>query len=206
MRSRRLTEPPRPCGAGVRVCGRGRISCLRARPKDGARLAAFRSPLGNLRASAYKLVSFPTLAGRGAGVRVCGRGRISCLRARPKDGARLAAFRSPLGNLRASAYKLVSFPALAGRGGSVSRRDHSRLPRNRTHLSGGTKPVKPHQAKRQPLFGRGGLGERRFSQRSGLSPSISLQNVSSGGSPGEGLLFREAASPGVSPRSIKEFL
>ena len=28
------------------------------------------------------------------------------------------------------------------------------------------------QAKRQPLFGRGGLGERRFSQRSGLSPRI----------------------------------
>ena len=26
---------------------------------------------------------------------------------------------------------------------------------------------------RQPLFGRGGLGERRFSQRSGLSPRIS---------------------------------
>ena len=30
-----------------------------------------------------------------------------------------------------------------------------------------------HQLKRQPLFGRGGLGERRFSQRSGLSPRIS---------------------------------
>ena len=28
--------------------------------------------------------------------------------------------------------------------------------------------------KRQPLFGRGGLGERRFSQRSGLSPSVPL--------------------------------
>ena len=29
-------------------------------------------------------------------------------------------------------------------------------------------------AKRQPLFGRGGLGERRFSLRSGLSPSVPL--------------------------------
>ena len=28
----------------------------------------------------------------------------------------------------------------------------------------------------QPLFGRGGLGERRFSQRSGLSPRISLHH------------------------------
>jgi hypothetical protein len=60
-----------------------------------------------------------------------------------------------------------------GRGGSVSRRDHSQAYR---------RPPPPHrrnqinrivQAKRQPLFGRGGLGERRFSQRSGLSPRIS---------------------------------
>ena len=33
---------------GFRLCGGG-ISCLRARPKDGARLAASRSPFGNLR-------------------------------------------------------------------------------------------------------------------------------------------------------------
>ena len=107
VRSRRLTEPPRPCGAGVRVCGRGRISCLRARPKDGARLAAFRSPFGNLRASAYKLVSFPTLAGRGAGVRVCGRGRS--LGEFRLCGGDQRAFRSPFGNLRLPLMSLYRF-------------------------------------------------------------------------------------------------
>ena len=49
---------------------------------------------------------------------------------------------------------------------------------------------------RQPLFGRRGLGRRGFSQRSRLLPRISPR-ISSGGGPGEGLLYREAASPGV---------
>ncbi len=34
-----------------------------------------------------------------------------------------------------------------------------------------------NQAYSQPLFGRGGLGERRFSQRSGLSPRNSLPRI-----------------------------
>ena len=46
------------------------------------------------------------------------------------------------------------------RGRGFSQR--SRLPR-----------IPPHVSYSQPLFGRGGLGERRFSQRSGLSPSVS---------------------------------
>ena len=37
-------------------------------------------------------------------------------------------------------------------------------PHRRNHLR------RNNPAKRQPLFGRGGQGERRFSQRSGLSP------------------------------------
>ena len=47
--AKRMTAPSaeRAFGEGS-VCGRG-ISCLRARPKDGARLAALRSPFGNLR-------------------------------------------------------------------------------------------------------------------------------------------------------------
>ena len=48
--------------------------------------------------------------------------------------------------------------------------------------------------KRQPLFGRGGLGERRFSQRSGLSPSVSPTSSLGEGARGRGLLFREAPS------------
>ena len=39
--------------------------------------------------------------------------------------------------------------------------------------SGGTKPEATYPAQRQTLFGRRGLGERRFSQRSGLSPRVS---------------------------------
>ena len=43
--------------------------------------------------------------------------------------------RHPFGPL---ALGLVPYPALAGRGGSVSRRDHNKAYRRRTHLSGGT--------------------------------------------------------------------
>ena len=89
-----------------------------------------------------------------------------------------------------------SFPAPHGRGGSVSRRDHNQAYRRSTQLTGGTnyaeatnsnasrssggsaregllseKPPPSHILVFVILFGRGGLGERRFSQRSGLSPS-----------------------------------
>ncbi len=89
-------------------------------------------------------------------------------------------------------------------------------------------PCRSAQPKRQPLFGRGGLGERRFSQRSGLSPRIStpkslregargrgfsqrsrlprkfrmspISSYSSGeGGWGRGASLREAASPPESP-------
>ena len=65
------------------------------------------------------------------------------------------------------------YPTLAGRGGSVSRRDHNQAYRRpRPPLRRNQIRRTPH-LKRQPLFGRGGLGERRFSQRSGLSPRVS---------------------------------
>ena len=57
-----------------------------------------------------------------------------------------------------------------GRGGSVSRRDHTQASRRPHLLSGGTNYAEIYPAKRQPLFERGGLWKRRFSQRSGLSP------------------------------------
>ncbi len=63
-----------------------------------------------------------------------------------------------------------SVPKLAGRGGSVSRRDHSPKTRKRAQRRMGAQVCSKSQAYSQPLFGRGGLGERRFSQRSGLSP------------------------------------
>ncbi len=78
--------------------------------------------------------------------------------------------RHPFGLLT---LQLGRTPTLAGRGGSVSRRDHGQAYRRHAQLAGGTKSAEATQPKRQPLFGRGGLGERRFSQRSGLSPRIS---------------------------------
>ena len=79
-------------------------------------------------------------------------------------------------------------PALQGRGGSVSRRDHNQAYRRSTQLTGGTnyaeatnlnasrssggsaregllseKPPPSHILVFVILFGRGGLGERRFS-------------------------------------------
>ena len=49
---------------------------------------------------------------------------------------------------------------------TICRKPHPTCKRNQARI---TAP-----AKRQPFFGRGGLGERRFSLRSGLSPSVPL--------------------------------
>ena len=62
------------------------------------------------------------------------------------------------------------WPTLAGRGGSVSRRDHNQLAENRAHLTGGTKPKETPPPKRQPLFGREGSGGRGASLREAASP------------------------------------
>ncbi len=53
-----------------------------------------------------------------------------------------------------------------------------------------------NQLQRQPLFGREGSGgERRFSQRSGLSPQNLPTISSSEGGPGEGLLAKKPPPP-----------
>ncbi len=98
---------------------------------------------------------------------------ISCLRARPKDGTRLAALRSPFGNLRGVTYKLVSYPTLAGRGGSVSRRDHNQAAGNRPPTHSGI------------LYGRKTNSNRSYSSGEGVW--------------GRGASLREAASPPASP-------
>ena len=56
----------------------------------------------------------------------------------------------------------VSF-MLAGRGGSVSRRDHNPKNKKTRPRIMGAQAIRKAQAYSQPLFGRGGLGERRFS-------------------------------------------
>ena len=64
----------------------------------------------------------------------------------------------------------VPSPAPQGRGGSVSRRDHSPAARNRFSPLRRDQLCRSSQLKRQPLFGRRGLGRRGFSQRSRLLP------------------------------------
>ena len=91
------------------------------------------------------------------------------------------------------------------RGGSVSRRGHAQHAGNRAQLAGGNTPKRTAPAKRHPLFGRGGLGERRFSQRSGLSPRISQSKQSlRKGARGRGLLYREA--PSLAKKILSEVL
>ena len=53
-------------------------------------------------------------------------------------------------------------PTPHGRGGSVSRRDLNQLAKIAPTSQGRT-VCRSHQLEPQPLFGRGGLGERRFS-------------------------------------------
>ena len=144
--SRRLTEPPRPCGGGdgtLRPPGAGtspfRGGFVRRRPKGS----------------------------------LCGGSLLVCL------------------------SSLIRSPALAGRGGSVSRRDPNQAAGNCPPPFRRNQASRSPHAKRQPLFGRGGLGERRFSQRSGLSPRISPPQISSGGSAREGASLKEKPLPRI---------
>ena len=67
-------------------------------------------------------------------------------------------------------FELVSYPTLAGRGGSVSRRDHYQVYRKIPPLSGGTNSDESYPVQRQPLFGREGSGGRGASLREAASP------------------------------------
>ena len=106
---------------------------------------------------------------------------ISCLRARPKGFAIALWKPSP------PAYKLVSYPALVGRGGSVSRRDHNRAARNRAQLTGATCPEKrvnsnPSYSSGEGVWGRGASLREAASPPESPSPhdSISLNSFNKG--------------------------
>ena len=93
------------------------------------------------------------------------------------------AFRSPFGNLRAPTYKQYQNQTSAGRGGSVSRRDHNQAAWNRAHLAGGTKPKETYPAKRQPLFGRereGGASLREAASLATLTFDFSSLRIAAG--------------------------
>ena len=138
------------------------------------------------------ILSQPTVdcsfRGRSQGSRVCGRG-ISPLRRRPKDGARLAALQSPFGNLRP-----LRGQSLAGRGGSVSRRDHNQVYRRRATFQAEATEKKCRNPNASRSSGKRGLGgEALLSEKRPLPqrlPHTSLRK----GARGRVLLFREAPS------------
>ena len=92
----------------------------------------------------------------------------------------------------------IRSPLLAGRGGSVSRRDLTQAYRRHAQRTGGTKPEEtvPRQTP-TALRERGVWGERRFSQRSGLSPQFGPPHHVSwgGGSAREGASLSEKPPP-----------
>ena len=119
---------------------------------------------------------------------------ISYLRARLKDGARLAALRSPFGDLRLIALLTIWYPTLAGRGGSVSRCDHNQAAGNRTQRSGGTtyaEVPKPNASRSsgEGVWGRGAsLREAASPPESPPPPSLAER------ARGRGLFYRKGPS------------
>ena len=79
------------------------------------------------------------------------------------------AFRSPPLPLRPPAYRLVSGQTSAGRGGSVSRRDHNQVYRRHAQLTGGTKSEEPRMPNANRSSGEGVRG-RGASLREAASP------------------------------------
>ena len=176
LRSRRLTEPPRPCGVGDEPL----------RPPT-AGTSPFRGGFAWRRAPKAPPSAEACEEWRRSRHRSLFRARWERLKGlcdRPLE----TFARSPLPTIR--------YPTLAGRGGSVSRRDHNPAAGTRAHLSGGTKPEEAYQPRTPAaLRERGVWGERRFSQRSRLSPQnlphpTSLEE----GARGRGLFFRKGPS------------
>ena len=111
------------------------VSPLRRRPK-GFPIALWK-PSGSFfwRCSLSNIG--PRLWTRGAYPQSCAL-RMTAPSAEGAEGFRACrrgagAFRSPPPPLRAPSYRLVSFLTLAGRGGSVSRRDHNQVRENRPY-------------------------------------------------------------------------
>ncbi len=121
------------------------------------------------------------------GGRVCGRGRgVSSVMCFAHDSSFCGRSRggiSPLRRrgggfpiapppLRSRTYKLVLCPTLAGRGGSVSRRDHNQAYRRRAQLSGGTNSAETTPPNASRSSGEGVWG-RGASLREAASPPAS---------------------------------
>ena len=96
-------------------------------------------------------------------------------------------------------FQLGRVPTLAGRGGSVSRRDHNQAYRRRAHLSGGTTYAEATPPNASRSSGEGVWG-RGASLREAASPPESPHRKSlREGARGRGLLYREASSLAYQP-------
>ncbi len=143
------------------------------------------------------------------GGRVCGRGRgvssVMCFAhdssfcGRSRGGFRLCggeagAFRSPPPPLRSRTYKLVLCPTLAGRGGSVSRRDHNQATGNRVHLTGGTTYAEATPPNASCSSGEGVWGEALLSEKRPLPQNLSNHSLFGREREGGGFSARKAPS------------
>ena len=132
--SRRLTEPPRPCGMGRRTpppAIGGHLPFQGGLCRKCRRTTPFAEG-GILHHSLRE--GFPSFCGRKQ--RVAAKPpqvSISCLFRHDQR-----ALRSPFGNLRPITPQTMWYPTLAGHGGSVSRRDRDRAHRRHAQLAGGT--------------------------------------------------------------------
>ena len=87
---------------------------------------------------------------------------------RPSDTTK-GLFDRPLETFTRPLPEISWCPALVGRGGSVSRRDHNQAAKNHPQLTGAY-CMKKAPLERQPLFGREGSGGRGASLREAASP------------------------------------
>ena len=112
----------------------------------------------------------------------------------------------PLETFARSLLQLCSDPTLAGRGGSVSRRDHSQAYRRRAHLTGGTNYVEVPTSNASRSSGEGVWG-RGASLREAASPPES-PNASSfrEGARGRGLFYQKSLIPRNHPPYFMEVL
>ena len=100
----------------------------------------------------------------------------------------------PLETFARSLLQLCSDPTLAGRGGSVSRRDHNQAHRRRAQFSGGTNSEEPHKPNASRSSGEGVWGGGASLREAASSPE-SPRFVSWGGSAREGTFLLEKSPP-----------
>ncbi len=167
--SRRLTEPPRPAYVGFR------LSCKVSGPK-GWRGRSESCQTG----SVHRLAS----ADAKSPLAPSAEGAKGTSPMRPKheksDGNHHRIFTCP----HAACPRRLCQPPWTHASPSEPHPPH-----RRNHLCRST------QLKRQPLFGRGGLGERGFSQRSRLSPRIFHPNLFERGFGGECFSIEKCSPP-----------